>query len=578
MSQYVSKENLQYNIIKTKEYVNDAIGTKQDTLVNQENIKSINGDSILGSGDLSISTYQAFPSSWSSSLTGTTSNFCSIVNADSSAIEGMSYLGEVRWSDLPSSLVNAEVVVEIMSGSGTSGKVIHLVLTSGNRNPYRWEYTYWNNGSNTSGWIGFQPKLTAGTNITISGDTISATDTTYSSLSAENGGTDVSLVTTGEKYIWNNKQNIIIQDLTANSVGTLNSTEWGNLKTSHYAIISNPTMTGLSNDYEFVNIKLNINNINQFVKLVKNTTNKYSGLFFIEEIIGEIENLYEINISYNGIDIILKCDSVYLNRFIPYLTFSSPDSFTIGIVDNQKYCDGTLEYSTDKNNWNAWDCTSPISSVSDGTKHNIYMRGTGNTYITGYQASSTTGHFVLTGSNISCEGNIETLLDYQTVVNGNHPTIADYCFTALFYNCNSLIKAPSLPTITLTEGCYAEMFGFCTSLVAAPSLPATTLSESCYMWMFASCYNLQTVPNLPATTLFYDCYTSMFNGCTSLYVSDTQTAETTYEWRIPTNSVMEGTTYEQLSTFSYCLGVRSDDDFAGTSGSQFIYYTQNQPV
>ena len=92
---------------------------------------------------------------------------------------GMSYLGEVRWNHLPDSLVNAEVVVEIMSGDGTSGKVIHLVLTSGNRAPYRWEYTYWNNGNSLSGWIGFQPQLTAGSNITISGNTISATDTTY---------------------------------------------------------------------------------------------------------------------------------------------------------------------------------------------------------------------------------------------------------------------------------------------------------------------------------------------------------------------------------------------------------------
>jgi len=31
------------------------------------------------------------------------------------------------------------------------------------------------------------------------------TDTTYTSLSAASGGTDVSLVTTGEKYTWNNK-------------------------------------------------------------------------------------------------------------------------------------------------------------------------------------------------------------------------------------------------------------------------------------------------------------------------------------------------------------------------------------
>ena len=51
--------------------------------------------------------------------------------------------------------------------------------------------------------------LKAGSNVTITNSsgtvTIAATDTTYSSKSAASGGTDVSLVTTGEKYTWNNK-------------------------------------------------------------------------------------------------------------------------------------------------------------------------------------------------------------------------------------------------------------------------------------------------------------------------------------------------------------------------------------
>ena len=53
--------------------------------------------------------------------------------------------------------------------------------------------------------------LAAGSNVTLTPDatndkiTITATDTTYSSKSATSGGTDVSLVTTGEKYTWNNK-------------------------------------------------------------------------------------------------------------------------------------------------------------------------------------------------------------------------------------------------------------------------------------------------------------------------------------------------------------------------------------
>ena len=35
------------------------------------------------------------------------------------------------------------------------------------------------------------------------------TDTTYTSKTAASGGTEVSLVTTGEKYTWNNKSNFI---------------------------------------------------------------------------------------------------------------------------------------------------------------------------------------------------------------------------------------------------------------------------------------------------------------------------------------------------------------------------------
>jgi len=54
-----------------------------------------------------------------------------------------------------------------------------------------------------------QDKLTAGSNIQINWTTISATDTTYSSLPAAAWGTDVSLVTTGEKSVWNGKQDAI---------------------------------------------------------------------------------------------------------------------------------------------------------------------------------------------------------------------------------------------------------------------------------------------------------------------------------------------------------------------------------
>lgn len=196
----------------------------QKALISGENIKTINGNSLLGDGNLSVVTYQPFPSKWEAATRSTTSQFCATVNADPTAVAGMAYLGELRCSDFASSgvaIINGEAVVEIISGSGTSGKVIHIVLTSGDTRPYRWEYSYWMNGGRTSGWVAFQPKLIPGDNITINDTVISATDTTYEVRAAEAEGTQESLVTTGEKAIWNAKANLSdlenIIDATADS-------------------------------------------------------------------------------------------------------------------------------------------------------------------------------------------------------------------------------------------------------------------------------------------------------------------------------------------------------------------------
>lgn len=84
--------------------------------------------------------------------------------------------------------------------AGASGGTANAATTTGN--------TYLNlveNNTNRSG-----VKLVPGSNMEITSDangnvTFKATDTTYSSKAAASGGTDVSLVTTGEKYTWNSK-------------------------------------------------------------------------------------------------------------------------------------------------------------------------------------------------------------------------------------------------------------------------------------------------------------------------------------------------------------------------------------
>ncbi|MBR5965591.1 MAG: leucine-rich repeat protein [Treponema sp.] len=122
-------------------------------------------------------------------------------------------------------------------------------------------------------------------------------------------------------------------------------------------------------------------------------------------------------------------------------------------------------------------------------------------------------------------------------------TLSDYCYASMFYNNDSLDRAPELNATTLADGCYKEMFSGCTSLTNPPSLPATTmayncysymfmksgltsvpalgaenLAEWCYYGMFTECNGLTTVPTdlLKATVMADGCYWSMFNGCENL--------------------------------------------------------------
>ena len=242
-----------------------------------------------------------------------------------------------------------------------------------------------------------------------------------------------------------------------------------------------------------------------------------------------------------------------------YLTFSSPSSFTLKVNDTTKHWDGILEYSTDTSTWSSWDGTTTLSSATSGSDNVLYLRGTGNTVITG-KGNKDSYKWVFTGSNITCIGNIENLLDYATVESGNHPTMADYCYYYMFYGCTGLTQAPALPATTLAENCYAYMFRGCTSLTQAPALPATMLAVGCYQDMFYGCTSLTQAPVLPATTLSTYCYSYMFRGCTSLTqipalpattlvgycyqymfqdcskikLSSTQTGEYTIAYRIPT--------------------------------------------
>lgn len=267
----------------------------------------------------------------------------------------------------------------------------------------------------------------------------------------------------------------------------------------------------------------------------------------------------------------------------PYLSFLGNEEFTLKTFNTTKSWDGTLEYSTDTTTWNTWDGTEISSSGN-----NLYLRGIGNSQIVG----SLKGRFVFTGTGvdtlrISCEGNIENLLDYNTVRAGNHPTMIVHCYAYMFEDCTSLITAPELPATTLTTGCYLRMFLNCTNLKTAPELPATTLDLSCYHQMFRGCTSLTTPPSiLPSTTLADGCYRymfeltaidaipkimattygaasceGMFDDIKTLNVYSTSGADHTYGWTAPTPAA------------DYCPGMFGSDDglseWAKLDGSNF---------
>ena len=215
---------------------------------------------------------------------------------------------------------------------------------------------------------------------------------------------------------------------------------------------------------------------------------------------------------------VVKIDPKYLpDSFKPegksYITFSSPNSFTLAVENETKPWDGTLEYFASDRTWTTWDGTTTLFSVDNYGEYVLYLRGTGNTVIAGKHYSC---RWVLTGTDIKCIGNIENLLDYATVASGAHPTMANNCYFYMFCDCPALTQAPDLPATTLANSCYSSMFNGCTSLKQAPALPATTLAENCYRSMFFGCTSLTQASALPATTLVNYCYNSMFCNCTAL--------------------------------------------------------------
>lgn len=248
--------------------------------------------------------------------------------------------------------------------------------------------------------------------------------------------------------------------------------------------------------------------------------------------------------------------------------------------------DGTFSFSTNNiqyslNNGNTWSTLTAGNNTPTVTKGNkILWKASGLTadIDNGIGTFSSTGKFNIEGNIMSLvDGdnfiNSMTLSSFQfyklfnacaNLISAKHlvlpaTTLNQKCYSSMFYNCTSLIKAPELPAIILVNNCYEYMFSGCTALTTAPVLPATTLATSCYYNMFWKCTSLMTAPELPATTLNSLCYYRMFYGCTSLIIAPTLPATT-----------LASDCYNSM--FYGCTSLTTAPELPATTLANFCYY------
>ena len=230
---------------------------------------------------------------------------------------------------------------------------------------------------------------------------------------------------------------------------------------------------------------------------------------------------------------VINLGTIYLNDFIPYVTFTAESEQTFNMYcndfplgDNEYF-----EYSVGGGEWVRF--REIIENIKFGGSHgNLRLRGKSSKGTSlsddayyGYAYSEI--RFTTKNSPVDCTGDIRTLIDYENYANAN-TTNARFC--KLFFGNEELRTAPSLPAQSLASRCYYAMFNGCTSLTTAPELPAKTLADNCYNEMFLGCSKLTTAPELlPAESLAEHCYENMFSGCKALATAPELPAKTLAE-------------------------------------------------
>ena len=209
------------------------------------------------------------------------------------------------------------------------------------------------------------------------------------------------------------------------------------------------------------------------------------------------------------------------------LTMEALTAGTI-VVNNPR---SGMQYS--KNSGAKTAVTSDAIVVEAGDKVRFY--GNSATY---YSGSSDYTTIAGGTAEVKVYGNIMSLVDETGYADATTLTAEnENTFRRLFYNNTKLTNASGLllPATTLANSCYSSMFYGCTSLTTAPVLPAEFLHPHCYSSMFFGCTKLKFVTCLATMIIINNCTSNwLFNAGRDVTGTKTFTTPSSTNW--PTNS------------------------------------------
>lgn len=231
-----------------------------------------------------------------------------------------------------------------------------------------------------------------------------------------------------------------------------------------------------------------------------------------------------------------------LDQNTPCVTFSSNERyFRLGLYDgtqitNSHKWDGRIFYSYDKRNWYEW------NGVITAPSRIIHLCGIDNTHLSYDVESSSTRasiHFfppynvsVDPGCDITCVGDLATLLDFRKYSSGGTLVASDYSFRNAFMGCLGLVSVQKIGFTHIGRDAFYGAFYECRDLKTPPALSAIALENSCYGSMFGHCYALECLPKLPAQNIPDYAYRAMF-AYSNIKLSSSQTGEYQYPFRVP---------------------------------------------